>query len=269
MFLCGDFLKSDFPISTREKESQDNTIQWQRKLNIALFLDSVKTTNSQLRWAKWNKLHINTRVTNGSEINVVERDLRNPCEENCYFCMRSSLANLKRMFGQWRWNSRFHYTNLIMVRIYFLIISSRICLIIALYPLIYLHLMSFASFLVDIFTCSTNCNWSGLKQRKKSVNVVNDSMTKMTRTLQEYKLIFNFNNERSLFCVMYVVTLWPISVALTTGFQFSGDSEHALRSTKLRFTIALAQTNKTTFSLKRLIIGKNQHKDDHPISTVL
>ena len=143
----------------KRKPRQYNSVT--EKIKYRFVFGLCKTTKSQLRWAKWNKLHINTRVTNGSEINVVERDLRNPCEENCYFCMRSSLANLKRMFGQWRWNSRFHYTNLIMVRIYFLIIFSRICLIIALYPLIYLHLMSFASFLVDVFTCSTNCDWSG------------------------------------------------------------------------------------------------------------
>lgn len=171
-------------------------------------------------------------------------------------------------------NLRFHYTNLIVVRIYFLIIFIRICLIIAFYPLIYLPLMSLP-FFWSIDSLVPRIAIGGVKSKgKKAVILLTD--VRNGKNSKEYKLISNFNNERSLLYVMYVVTLWPISIALKTGFQFSKIAKTRLTRppTNLGLTIALSltATNKTTHSLrlsKGLIIGQNEYKDEQPISTVL
>ena len=80
------------------------------------------------------------------------------------------------------------------------------------------------------------------------------------KNLQECKLNSNFNNE-GLYFVMYVASLRPISNALKSGFQFT--IQRARVSTKL---VLPSLENKPTFSLRGLIVGKSEHRNEKTVS---
>ena len=145
-----------FQMKKKKKETQC----YSRTEKIKYRFVFRQTTKPQLLHSKWNELHINTKwemVVRLTPWKIFSKYKR----ENCCFCQRFSLANWKFYFVEERRESRFHYTNLIIVRIYIY------------FDNLYSHLLNncflsfnlfvfyeFIFFLVDIFTLvPLICDW--------------------------------------------------------------------------------------------------------------
>lgn len=129
-------------LSPSEKQRWHNAIWLTEKLNIALLLDSTNTTKSQIHRTKWSKLQINTRATNGTEINGAIEIYKILARKKAVFLHAFAIgSHLNLDLDEVRRNSRIHYTKLIMDVYIFLDNLLSNLLNNSFYPLIYLHLM--------------------------------------------------------------------------------------------------------------------------------